>query len=327
MPGDNGVLLIQGLGRPLAKGEDGDGDDGKASGEGEGRESARSCELAPAFGEAVMRIVCAWTPRALSELGPWLTRTAPRSTTTADLHVDVRMKPLEPTIEEQKRLIGMILGSVVGAKMGLSSLRDLAVAFGTDMADFATDLDGMSADVTLGDGGAQAAFTLRLSGSTSTLGRIATAHPERTGPVPPAFWQLPGDSDFAVFSRGLDEAAIAKGRDLVLRIASDTLAEGGRQGAGPQGHRRRRHEARLDGACGVRERHRRGGRAQGRSPPRRRSRRRPARPSATETKRQTIEALLGWRVLGLDEPSARSQAALKELVGGPRQALGDGGLP
>ena len=41
--------------------------------------------------------------------------------------------------------------------------------------------------------------------------------------------------------------------------------------------------------------------------------RRPSQAERDETKRQTIEALLGWRVLELDEPSARIAGGLKEL--------------
>jgi hypothetical protein len=309
VPGDNGVLLIQGLGKPARDGASDDGDDAKPRPE----ESSRACELAPAFGAAPVRLVCGLTPKALAELGPWLTRTATRGTSTADLHVEVHMKPLQPTIADQKRLIGMILGSVIGGRFGLSSLRDLAVALGTDLADFAGDLDGASADVTLGDAGVQATLTLKLSGTTSALARIATSHPERSGPAPAAFWQLPGDADIAMFNRGVDEAQLARGRDLVLDAVGGALGESGVKEAD--------RKAIVDGLAKLVS---------------------PAaavygsgidvqavrRALATEkgltvqseqtekeaAKRQTIEAFLGWRVIELDEPSTRVASGLKELA-------------
>ncbi|MGD0524136.1 MAG: hypothetical protein ABSE49_03265, partial [Polyangiaceae bacterium] len=156
VPGENGVIAIQGLGKPQHEGADEDRDDDKHG----GGDSARTCELAPAFGDAPVRLVCGLTAKAVAELGPWLTRTATRGPATGDLHVEVRMKPLQSTIADQKRLLGAILGSVLGARLGVTSLRNLAEAFGADVIDFAGDLDGASADVTLGDAGVQLSTTL-----------------------------------------------------------------------------------------------------------------------------------------------------------------------
>ena len=309
VPGDNGALLVQGLGRPAHKADD-DDDEGKPP--GDDREAARTCELAPAFGDAPVRLVCALSPKALAELGPWLLRAATRESTTADLHVDVRMKPLQPTISEQKRLIGMILGSVLGGRIGISGLRDLAVALGTDLADFASDLDGAAADVTVGERGLQVALTLRLWGTSSALARIATAHPERAGPVPAAFWQLPGDTDLALFHRGVDEAQFAQGRDLVLRAVGDALGESGVKEPDRQ--------AIVDGlgklvapSAGV----------YGSGIDTERVEKALTTEKAltvttepwekNEAKRQAVEELLGWRVMEVDEPSTRFASALKEL--------------
>jgi hypothetical protein len=307
VPGDNGALLVQGLGRPAHPGDD-DSDDGKPS--SDDRES-RTCELAPAFG-APERLVCAMSSKALAELGPWLVRSATRATTTADLHVDVRMKPLQPTIAEQKRLIAMILGSVLGGRIGLSSLRDLAVALGSDLADFASDLDGAAADVTLGETGVQARLTLRLSGSSSTLARIATAHPERSGPAPAAFWQLPGDADLALFQRGVEEPQLAQGRDLVLRAVDDTLGESGVK----EPDRKAVVEALgklVSPSAGV---YGSGIDADG-------VRKALSTEKALtvqadqadkdEARRQAVEELLGWRVMEVEESSTRFAAGLKEL--------------
>jgi hypothetical protein len=314
VPGDNGALLVQGLGKPSGKEEDEDTDvDGKPDPDEE--ESARSCELAPAFGDAPVRIVCAWSPRALTELAPWLTRTATRGTSGGDLHVDVHMAPLQQTIAEQKRLLGMIVGSVLGGRMGLSSVRELALAFGTDMADLASDIEGAALDVTLAEASAQAAFTLKLSGHSSAIGRVLAGRAERSGPAPAAFWQLPGDADFAIFNRGIDETELAKARTLLLQLGGDLLGDVGVKdperktivdsvgklvtsspvvyGSGVDETAVRKALAAEKSLSTT---------AQADSSERQ------------EAKRQAIEALLGWRVVELDEPPARITSALKDLA-------------
>jgi hypothetical protein len=309
VPGENGVIAIQGLGKPQHEGADEDRDDDKHG----GGDSARTCELAPAFGDAPVRLVCGLTAKAVAELGPWLTRTATRGPATGDLHVEVRMKPLQSTIADQKRLLGAILGSVLGARLGVTSLRNLAEAFGADVIDFAGDLDGASADVTLGDAGVQLSTTLKLAGTTSMLARLATAHPERSGPAPAAFWQLPGDADFAVFSRGVDEAQLARPRDLILTVVSDALGDSGVKdgdrkavvdGLGklisPAAHvygsgldlEAVRKAIATDRGLTIQS----------------------EQSDKDESKRQLVEALFGWRVIELDEPSAQTAAGLKNLA-------------
>ena len=222
IPGDNGALIIQGLRRSPRRGDDAD-DDGKGGEDGDGH----ACELAPAYGAASSRLVCAWDPKALSALGPWLTRGATRQTSTFDAHIDVHVQPLRSTIAAEKRLFSLLLGTVLGGRLGLSGARDLTQAIGGDLADFASDLDTLSLDVALSDPGAAATLTLKLSGSASALGRLALANADRNGPPPAAFWQMPGDADFAFFDRGIDANALSSGRELALKVVSDKLAEDG----------------------------------------------------------------------------------------------------
>jgi len=300
VPGDNGVLLIQGLGRPTH--DDDADDDGKPD---PGADAARVCELAPAFGDAPLRLVCAWSSRALADLGPWLTRSAPRAPTRSDVQIDLRMDPLQETIRERKRLVAMIFGSVVGDRMGLSGGRDLALALGTDLTDFATDLSGASLDLVVGDAGLQAKLLLRLSDTTSAIARLATAHPERGGQAPAAFWQLPGDAELAFFGRGVDEAEIAKGRDLVLRLVDEALTDEGVKAADARpvvdALGKLASPAPMVYASGsVAPVAPEGGGAAGAADP-------------AEAKRAAAEAMMGWRVAELDEPSTRLAAALKSL--------------
>jgi hypothetical protein len=219
VPGGNGALLLQQLGRPPRPA----GESGDSSDEDEGR----ACELAPAYGDGAFRLVCADDAKELAALGPWLTRGATRETSTTDAHVDLRMQPLKATIGAERRLFSVLLGTMLGGRVGISGARDLVQAVGGDLIDFALDLDTASLDLALSDPGAAATLTLRFSGSASVLGRLLTANADRNGPPPASFWQMPGDTDFAVFDRGIEPGALARGRDLVLKAVGDMLAEDG----------------------------------------------------------------------------------------------------
>jgi hypothetical protein len=220
-PGDNGALLIQEAKRPHRAG--GVDDDAKPDQD----DDSHPCELAPAYGAATTRLVCGWDSKALASLGPWLTRGATRETSTVDAHVDVHVQPLRPTIAAEKRLFSILLGSMLGGGLGPSGARDFTQALGGDVADFANDLDTLSLDVALSDPGAAGTMTLKFSGTSSAMARVALANADRNGPPPPAFWQMPGDADFAFFDRGIDANELARGRDLALKIVSDKLAEDG----------------------------------------------------------------------------------------------------
>jgi hypothetical protein len=320
VPGDNGTTLIQGLGRAESKDDDSDDDDESDDdqqksnkGGGDDTDSKRTCELAAAAGDAPVRLVCGFTAKALTELGPWLTRTAPRAQSTSDLHADLRMGPLKPTIAEQRKLIGMVLGSILGGRMGGAGMRDLMIALGSDAADFATDLDGATLDVALSDPGALATFALKLGASSSTMGRIAVAHPERNAAPPAIFWQMPAGADLALFSRGIDDPYVARARELVVTALHDVLTSGdvkdgdakaiadalgklltGAGGAYASGV----DEAGLRSAIAA-------DKALGSDA---------SDAKRADAKHAEIQALLGWRILEVDQPAATANDALKAFV-------------
>lgn len=324
VPGDNGTTLIEGLGKPqhkaAAEDDDDDDDDGakppagsKNGGSDDGDDDDhRTCELAPSFGDAPVRIVCGMTKKDMTTLGPWLTRTAPRTPAPADLHLDVRLAPLKETIAEGKKLIGAMLGSILGARLHMTWGRDLALAVVGDFADLASDMDGTTVDFTLSDSGATETATAQLSGTTSLIGRIAVAHPERNGPPPPAFWQMPADSDAAFFTRGLDDSLTAHARQLLTDTlggalvqdgASDTDAKAVATAFGklltgaPVVDASGMDHAALRKALDA-ERSVGGGDAAAR----------------LEAKHNTSEELLGWNVLEVEQPTAPLSAAVKELA-------------
>jgi hypothetical protein len=303
VPGDNGALLVQGLGRP--KRDDGDADDdGKPD---PAAPAARACELAPAFGDAPVRLVCAWSPKALSELGPWITRGAPRAPTRADVQLDFRMEPLEPSIRQAKQLVAMVLGSVVADRLGMATARDLLVAVGTDAVDFATDLSGGTLDLKATDTGVEVKLALQLPGTTSAIARLATAHPERQGPAPAAFWQLPADAGSAHFARGIDEAELVRGRELVFPLVSDALADEGVKPADAKplldALGKLLPSAGFVYASGMDLAAVRRARDAMHAAP----------ADDAEAKHAFVETALGWGIAEIDEPPARLSSALKGI--------------
>ena len=210
VPTADGSVLIQGLGRPAH----GDGDDDNGGGGGGDRKPAgepqRTCELAPAFGLSATRLVCAWSNKALRDLAPWLTRTATRAQTTGDIHVDVLFKPLEGYIDQAMAFLPMGMAMLSGAGgLNLPGQSGVIEAALSDVANFARDIDVLSFDARMSDPGATMTATLKLAGTRSQIARMATARADRNGPAPAAFWQMPGDSDAAAFSRGMDESQVA----------------------------------------------------------------------------------------------------------------------
>jgi hypothetical protein len=207
----------------------------------------------------------------------------------------------------------MILGSMLGGRMGGAGMRDLMIALGSDAADFATDLDTATLDLALADPGATGTFALKLGGSSSTMGRVAVAHPERNGAPPATFWQMPADTDLAVFSRGIDDPVVAHARELVVGALHDMVTDAGIKdadakaigdaigklftGAGSV------YASGIDDA-GVRSAIT-ASKALG--------------SDASDAKRADarhaeVQALLGWRIMGIDQPAAASNDALKALV-------------
>ncbi|MDP9149581.1 MAG: hypothetical protein M3O36_06530, partial [Myxococcota bacterium] len=294
VPAANGALVIEGLGRVGIAGEPpGERDD----------EEGRSCELAPAFGPAPLRLVCGKSSDALAQLGPWLTRTAVRAQATSDVHVDVRMRPVQETLLAQKRLFAMVLASVMAERGGLSGARPVASSLATDLVDFALDLDSVALDVALGPAGdASATAALGLTGVTSTLGHVVTAHPERAALPPAVFWQLPAEAYTAFFSRGVDDVDVARARDVVGRVIADKLSALGVAAAVRQpivdAAGKLISAAPMSYAGGVDE-----GEVK-----------RAAAVEGVDARGATVEALFGWHLLALDEPAERFAGAMNAIA-------------
>jgi hypothetical protein len=314
VPGPNGATLIHGLGQAHDSSDD--------SGGGFGDDTERSCELAPAFGSAPVRLVCGLNAQSLAELTPWLTRTATRAAPGADLHADLHLAPLRPFVARQRRLLPLALGTVLGSQsLGKAPVRELLTSAVGEAVDFVTDIDSTALDLTLADTGARASATLAMASTTSVFARLAVSHPERSGPVPPIFWQLPGDADAGGFHRGIDDADVALVRELLLQATSAGFAAIGIKDAD--------RKAVLDAvtkmpvlaptayasgidAAAVRKAmdacHALGGHGE--------------RAERLEARRAAIDALRGWRIAVLHDPAGQMPGAMRDLVA----ALGRPGI-
>jgi hypothetical protein len=319
VPGANGALIIQGLGRPTRNDADDDDDDKpdhKTVGDPE-----RSCEIAPAFGSAPTRLVCAWSPKALSELAPWLTRTATRAapSSPADAHADIRMDAIKSFIANgaQIQIMSHMLFGLLDNAPWATPLQSTV----DDFLHFGEDLGSLAVDVRLNDPGASATLTLRLAKASSQTARLATAHPERNGPAPAAFWQLPGDADTAFFTRGTDDADLANITSVLQQMIESALRSSGAKDAdvkdlvgalaklwsgapgsyasGVDADGLRRALAALAPIAG-----------------------RPDDATTLEVKHVAAQAILGWRVIEREEPATRLSGALKDLTA----AMGKPGL-
>ena len=324
VPGDNGIIAIEGLGRPSSPHASGDDDDDDDDGpkkpknadkpKDDDNEERRHCWLAPSFGTASTRLVCGWTKSALVALGPYLTRTVTRQSSTSDLHVDLKLSSLRPTITEQKPMIRGMVGSIFGLRGYNTGVRDLVGGFGMDVADLALDLDSASIDAQLSEQGATATLTSKFAGQSATLTRLAVQHPDRTDVPPASFWQLPGDAEFAMFHRGVDPKEFDGARDMMVNVVGSQLAKDGVGDPDKQ--------AMLDavkkltsGAAGVyasglnKDAVRRTFADQ-----RQKDRSWTPNGDRAEYKRAATEAILGWRVFGVEEASPKFIGAAKDLV-------------
>ncbi len=306
VPGENGLLRIDGLGDP------GDGDDD---------DEARTCALVPSYGTAAVRLVCAFGHNGLAGLAPYLSRTAPRLPSSSDVHVEMRLKPVRTFLNENAKslpfMIRTILASGSGsgsAKFSGSAGRELLTAALTDLLDFARDTDTVVLDVKMSDAGADATLTTKLTSATSMLARLGLSHPERVDVAPPAYLRLPADAETATFNRGYDDADLAHPRELLATALGEALAKEGVPSvdakaltdalakllyASPMVHASGVDDAAIAKALapGAPKKDAKAGAAE-------------ARPNEAAVR----DALIGYRIVGVEEPVAVVTSNAKALV-------------
>lgn len=184
------------------------------------------CEIVPSAGPSANRLICGGSEGAVAQLGPYLARTAPRTTYPTDLHVEARLDPLRQTLQQARQLIPMLLGSL-SDEMKNQAVSELANAAIGDFVDAALDLDRVKIDVSLKDPAATATMTASFRETKSLIAQVAIAHPERADAPPATFWHLPADSKSAVFARGIDANKLDHPRELIVNALTKVLDEKG----------------------------------------------------------------------------------------------------
>lgn len=213
VPGDNGVLIVEGLG-----GADSDADD----------DHPRVCELAPSAGASTTRLVCGSSDAALRQLGPFLTRTAPRAPVVSDVHMEVRFEPLKSFVALGRTMMPGILSEAMGVRRGADpAARELVEGLTGEVCDLATDLSQITLDAKLEDALGRVDTRVTFKTASSVLARIATGHADRVDLPPSSFWHLPVDSDFAFFNRGIDPKELDHPRELLLKLLRHALEKEG----------------------------------------------------------------------------------------------------
>ena len=315
VPTKNGALRIDGLGKP--DDEDKDGDEGEA----------RVCELVPSVSAAergarssdapaaptATRLICAESEPTLRDLGPWLSRTAPRQTYPSDVHLELRLAPIRPAVDQMRRALPMLAGPALGLRhTGVPELDDTFRAAIDDVADFASDADTVAIDTMIGEPQATVTLTSRFRSTTSLLARLAVAHPDHAAAPPPAFWKLPADSDSAFFHGGIDAADFDKPRDHLVDVLGAALAQGGL----PEPDRKAIREAttHLLDLFALRSEYAKGLDVAGaqKALAAMKAVKETDRAAHDEAARHVAEQMAGWLAIGIDAPAAKLGAVEKE---------------
>jgi hypothetical protein len=217
VPKENGVFFNKPLGAAgdkSAAAEDADDDDGQ------------SCALAPAFGPAAARLVCADSDPSLDQLLPYLTRTAPRASFGTDVHLEMRTEAFKSSLEMLKQLMPMALSGLPQAA-STPSVFALLDAISTDVAQLSGDVKKWTIDATATDAGLKLHSDIALNSAKSLVSEALVAHPERADAPPATFFKLPGDADTAFYSRAGDPALYDHPIKLLTAAATDLAIAGG----------------------------------------------------------------------------------------------------
>jgi hypothetical protein len=262
------------------------------------------CELRPAFGDPGHRMVCATSAGALEAAGPYLARTAPRITATADLHLDVNMVGAD-AIPFQASSPPTSAAEAAGQRFG----RDIVVEMVRDIA-------RLVADVTLTPDGAKVACAASFPGVSSSLARVGLTLTRDPGQLPDSFWRLPADADVAFYSRGVSREDYGALRgDLLAMVAQAFKSE-----LAPSMAERTRALADRILLTGGPVLYAHGFDAEAA-----RDAVNAAVPMSEPDRRAEADALAGWTLVAVDEPSgpwadaAREVAALVKLESDPKE--------
>lgn len=228
-PAGNGTFKVSGLSStrrsaPMAPGqehedqEDEDEDVGCVL----SHASKRAGEAGPKADSA--RLVCG-SPAGLEALVPYLTRTMPKAEWPADVHVEVRPEPIRAPLTELRSQLPILARGIFGAGQSnaFGALLDAGIG---ELVDVINDTDKLSLDGMIADRGIKVTTRVDYSGNRSALARMTTMT-DRTGPVPPAFFRLPVETDLAFYGQGSDAKLFEHPRELIAALLVEAADSAG----------------------------------------------------------------------------------------------------
>lgn len=213
MNGPNGATELVKKAR-AAKPSDDQDDEDYDSGE------FKRCALAPSFGAAAVRLVCAKDSGSRDAALPYLTRGLTRESYASDLHVEARPEPWREFLKNNRANVPMFVEHVIGADV---EVREAMTAGFLDMFDLGLDAAHGTLDVNLD--GQEGAGTLRiaLQQKTSLVARMLTSHPERAEAMSVAFGKLPSDTAWGFFVHGIDADLMTRPKELSSKALENLL--------------------------------------------------------------------------------------------------------
>ena len=215
MNGPNGAVELVKKARAKKPSDDEDDDDDDyQSGE------FKRCALAPAFGAAAVRLVCARDGGSRDAALPYLTRGLTRETYASDLHVEARPEPWREFLKNNRANVPMFVDSVVGAD---PEVREAMSAGFLDLFDLGLDAAHGTLDVNLDAQQGSGTVRIALQQKTSLVARVLTSHPERAESMSVAFGKLPSDTAWGFFVHGIDADLMTRPKELSAKALENLL--------------------------------------------------------------------------------------------------------
>lgn len=183
----------------------------------------RRCAIFPAFPPPARRLVCGESEQALRDLGPYLTRTRPRTPVGKDLEIEARGAPVHDLLAAGRQFIPALASSFLGRKR-LAGFGDVLRTVAVDVIDFGLEIDKINVGLSFKPTGLDGEAKISLGGQTSFISRLVAGHPERTRETPAAYLRLPEDSESAMFGQGWDPTDMQRPKEILFEIGK-TLME------------------------------------------------------------------------------------------------------
>jgi len=164
------------------------------------------CELWHAPEPVGVRLLCATEPPLIEQQGEFLMAAARASVNRSNFHAELPGRAaqalLEKSAEQQapkRDQPAQDSGAHAGRELGHQMVLD-----------WARELSGFSWDLTLQQNSVEVSQTMGLSRSESLFSTSLSGRVGAPRPVPDAFWQLPNDSDGALYSEGAEPEPMRK---------------------------------------------------------------------------------------------------------------------